>query len=219
MRISKRIRRLVFIFVLLFFLFQGVFLVGRINEQIIPQVQQMAKAEASNAATQIIRKAVSTIEVNPSECIRLAKDESGEITEVRYDTFQLNQILSDCLGAAQLSLDAAAEGKEDPNTRMIYYDRGVIYSVHLGYFTGIALFSQMGPQIDVHMRVLNICSGNIEVKSTPYGINSTLLEIDLVIHTELLVVTPFLMTETPVECRIPMVIQIVQGKLPDYLLN
>ncbi len=221
MRISKRKSvRIVFVMTILaFFGMQAVLLIKGINEKIFPQVEQMAKAEASNAATQIILRAVNTIEVNPSECFRLTRDEQGEITDVSYDTFQLNQILSDCLSAAQSSLNAASLGEIDPNTRMIYYDRGVIYSVHLGYFTGIALFSQMGPQIDVHMQVLGFCNGKIEVKSTPYGINSTLVEIDLLMNTELLVITPFLLSQAPVEVRIPLVIQIVHGKLPEYLLD
>lgn len=205
--------------ILVFFVVHAVWLVRDINEKMLPQIEQMARAEASNAATQIILRAVNTIEVNPSECFRLMRDEQGEITDVSYDTLQLNQILSDCLAAAQSSLTAAAQGEMDPHTRMIYYDRGVIYSVHLGYFTGIALFSQLGPQIDVHMQVLGFCNGEIQVKSTPYGINSTLLEIDLILTTELLVMTPFLLVQEPVEVKIPLVIQIVHGKLPEYLLD
>ena len=53
--------------ILAFFGMQAVLLIKGINEKIFPQVEQMAKAEASNAATQIILRAVNTIEVNPSE--------------------------------------------------------------------------------------------------------------------------------------------------------
>ena len=204
---------------LIYFIVQGCVLVLKVNEKLYPQVKQMAVIEASNAASMVIKKAVSTIELHPDECMELTRDETGDIIEINYNTTRMNQIMSDCLGAAQSSLDAASSGKMDPNTHMIYYDGGIIYSVHAGYFTGIALLSQVGPQIDVHMKIVSACSGELQVKSTPYGINCTLLEIDLVITTQLLVLTPFLMTQTPVECRIPLVIQIVQGKIPDYIIN
>lgn len=216
---AKVIKRIVIFFIVLGFLGQACLLVLRINDKIYPQVEEMARVEAANAATQIIKRSVSTIEVNPSECMSFLRDEEGNIIEVNYNTYTMNQILSECLHVAETSLDAASSGQMDPNTKMICYDKGVIYSVNLGYFTGIALFSRIGPQVDIHMEVMNSCSGEIEVNSSPYGINSTLIQIDLIITTQLLVVTPFLMTQAPIECRIPLVIQIVQGKLPDYIMD
>ena len=220
MRSSKRlIRRIVLLSLIVFFVFQAVSLIISINDKILPQVKEMARIEASNAATQIIKRSISTIHIEPSECMSFMRDEDGNIIEVNYHTQIMNQILSDCLMAAQTSLDAASKGHVDPNTKMLYYDGGVIYSVHAGYFTGIALFSKLGPQIELHMEVMNACSGVIEVKNTPYGMNSTLIEIELVLTTQLLVVTPFLMTQAHVECRIPLVILLVQGKLPDYYMD
>ena len=216
---KRNVRKILLTSLLIYFVVQSCLMVLKINEKLYPQVKQMAVIEASNAASMVIRKAVSTIDIQPSECMELTRDETGEIIEINYNTTRMNQIMSECLHVAQSSLDAASNGQMDPNTHLIYYDGGVIYSVHAGYFTGIALFSQFGPKIDVHMKIVSACSGEIQVKSTPYGINCTLLEIDLLITTQMLVVTPFLMTQTPVECRIPLVIQIVQGKIPDYIIN
>lgn len=221
MRFFKRrtIRKGLIVLFLAGIIFQCASMVVNLNDSLLPQVEQMAKAEASNAASQIIKRAVASIEIDPSECMQFGRDEAGSITEVIYNTAMMNQILSECLDAAQSSLSAASAGVEDPNTNIIYYDGGVIYSVHLGYFTGIAVLSQMGPNIEVHMKVVNSCSGEIQVTSTPYGINCTLIQIDVVITTQMLVVTPFLLTQAPVECRFPIVIQIVQGKVPDMIMD
>ena len=216
---KRKVRRILLTCLLVYFVVQGCWLVLKINEKLYPQVKEMAIIEASNAASMVIRKAVATIDIQPSECMELTRDETGEIIEINYNTTKMNQIMSECLSVAQSSLDAASNGQLDPNTHLVYYDGGVIYSVHAGYFTGIALLSQVGPKIDVHMKIVSACTGEILVESTPYGINCTLLEIDLLITTQMLVVTPFLMTQTPVECRIPLVIQIVQGKIPNYIIN
>ncbi|MBR5208165.1 MAG: hypothetical protein IKV65_06660, partial [Erysipelotrichaceae bacterium] len=88
----------------------------KVNEKLYPQVKQMAVIEASNAASMVIKKAVSTIELHSDECMELTRDETGDIIEINYNTTKMNQIMSDCLEAAQSSLDAASSGKMDPNT-------------------------------------------------------------------------------------------------------
>ena len=216
---KKTVRRVLLTGLVLYFIFQSCFLVLKVNDKLYPQVKQMAIIEATNAASMVIKKAISTIDISAKDCMELSYDETGEIIEINYNTTRMNQIMAECLSAAQNSLDAASSGKVDPNTHMIYYDGGIIYSVQAGYFTGLALLSQVGPRIDVHMKLVSACNGELQVRSTPYGINCTLLEIDLIITTQMLVLTPFLMTQTPIECHIPLVIQIVQGKIPDYIIN
>ena len=58
---AKVIKRIVIFFIVLGFLGQACLLVLRINDKIYPQIEQMARVEAANAATQIIKRSVSTI--------------------------------------------------------------------------------------------------------------------------------------------------------------
>ncbi len=190
-----------------------------INNQIKPQVQSIAKVEASNAATNVIIQSINSLQIDTTDLVYLTYDESGKVIGINYNTMKLNQILATGLEASAQSLAAISNGEEDPNTHIVYYDRGIIHSIPLGYFSGIAIFAQMGPSIDVHLKVLHTNYGEIQVTTTPYGINSTVVQIDLMLQTQLTVITPFLVETMPIECRIPLVIQVAPGELPSMLFE
>ena len=69
------------------------------------------------------------------------------------------------------------------------------------------------------MRAVNSLVGQIDAVSTAYGINSTLLEIDLKISVEMLVISPFLLDPQQIEVKIPLVMQIVQGQIPQLMVG
>lgn len=202
-----------FFFVLILF---GIY---RINEDIKPQIALIASAEASNAASRVVQHSIETIQLDTQDLIHCLYDDNNKVIGISYNTEKLNMILNQGLDAASLSLEAASLGKKDPNTDILYYDEGIIYSIHLGYFTHIALFSELGPKINVRFRIMHTSSGEIQVSTTPYGINSNLVKIEMVILSEMLVITPFLMNTEEVECRIPLVIQVIQGDIPQMMLE
>lgn len=208
------------IFLLSFALFALLLLAAyRINEDIQPQIAGIASAEASNAASKVVQHSIEAIQLDTQDLISCLYDENKKVIGINYNTEKLNMILNQGLDAASSSLEAASLGKKDPNTDILYYDSGIIYSIHLGYFTHIALFSELGPKINVRFRIMHTSSGEIQVTATPYGINSTLVKIEMVILTEMLVITPFLMNTETMECRIPLVIQVIQGDIPQMMLE
>lgn len=191
----------------------------RINEDIRPQIASIASAEANNAASKVVQHSIESIQFDTQDLIHCLYDDQQKVIGISYNTEKLNMILNQGLDAASTSLEAASLGQTDPNTHVLYYDSGIIYSIHLGYFTHIALFSEMGPKINVRFRIMHTSSGEIQVTTTPYGINSTLVKIEMVILTEMLVITPFLMNTETMECRIPLVIQVIQGDIPQMMLE
>lgn len=213
-----KIKRIVILF-LIPALLLPLWAIYSINEQIRPQVASISMVEANNAASKVVQKAISALALDTSDLISCQFDEKGQVISLTYNTEKLNQILNTGLDAATESLTAAAMGIKDPNTDVLYYDKGIIYSIHLGYFTGLAIFADLGPKINVRLKVMHACSGQIQVTTTPYGVNSTLIQIDLLILTDMVVITPFLMNTVPMECRIPLVIQLVQGEVPQMMLK
>lgn len=195
------------------------FMIISFNQMIQPQIASIAKVEANNASSKVVQRAIEALNLDTSNLVSLIQGKENEIIGLSYNTEKLNQILNQGLEAATESLLAATKGKEDPNTHMLYYDKGIIYSIPVGYFTGIALFSELGPKIEVRLKVMHASSGEIQVTTSPYGINNTLLKIELLIITEMVVVTPLLIETMPMECRIPLVIQMIHGEVPQMMLE
>ena len=186
---------------------------SQINALLKPHVEKVAASEVRNAASAVIKRAVDSLQLETE------RDTQGNITDIIYDTQQMNELMSRSLDAAQESLNAAAEGETDPHTHLVYYDKGIIYSLPVGMLTGSVLLANLGPSIDIRMRAVNSLVGQIDAVSTAYGINSTLLEIDLKISVEMLVISPFLLDPQQIEVKIPLVMQIVQGQIPQLMVG
>ena len=192
---------------------------SQINALLKPHVEKVAASEVRNAASAVIKRAVDSLQLETGDLIRIERDTQGNITDIIYDTQQMNDLMSRSLDAAQESLNAAAEGETDPHTHLVYYDKGIIYSLPVGMLTGSVLLANLGPSIDIRMRAVNSLVGQIDAVSTAYGINSTLLEIDLKISVEMLVISPFLLDPQQIEVKIPLVMQNVQGQIPQLMVG
>lgn len=215
---TDRAKQLIFLAAVVgLFLYGGNQALLRLNQALRPHVEKIAFSEVRNAATQVIRQAVGELDLDPQQLIHISRDSSGAITEIQYDTGQLNALMSESLAAAQASLNAAEQGEEDPHTRMVYYDKGIIYSMPLGMLTGSALLAGVGPEMELRMRAVNSLTGQIEARSSAYGLNSTLLQIDMTLSVEMLVISPLLLDSLQVDVRIPLVVQIIQGQIPSLM--
>ena len=184
---------------------------SQINALLKPHVEKVAASEVRNAASAVIKRAVDSLQLETEDLIRIERDTQGNITDIIYDTQQMNELMSRSLDAAQESLNAAAEGETDPHTHLV--------SLPVGMLTGSVLLANLGPSIDIRMRAVNSLVGQIDAVSTAYGINSTLLEIDLKISVEMLVISPFLLDPQQIEVKIPLVMQIVQGQIPQLMVG
>ncbi len=216
----KKIKRRCTVLIIIFVLFGSFFaILFEMNKVIMPIVKAVGETEARNAATNVVKKAVSTVDIDSSELYEYDYDPNGKIVGINYNTLELNRILADCLNVAEMSLHAASQGVKDPNTHVVYYEQGIIYTLSLGNFINIAMLSDYGPKINIYMKVIHTLFGEIVTTTTPYGVNCTLMTIEIVIKTDMLVMSPFIMNQTPFECRIPLVIQIIQGEIPNMMLS
>lgn len=217
---TKLVRRwvLLVLCIAIIFLF-GNFTLRAMNRLIKPHVQAIASGEVRNAAGQIVKKSIAALELDTNNLIHIIRDSQGNVQNVDYNTTRLNQLLVNALDAAKLSLNAAVQGEKDPYTDIIYYDEGIIYSLPLGMLTGQALLANIGPSIDIRMKTVSSLTGQIKASSSAYGLNNTLLEIDIVMQVEMLVVSPFLLQSQVVEVVIPLVIQLIQGQVPQLMTS
>ena len=91
-------------------------------------------------------------------------------------------------------------------------------TVHVpaGYLSHIFFLYDKGPKIRVRMRMLNDVTGEIKTESKPYGINNTMIKISLVVKVNAQVITFLSTSELETKTEIPLVVQIVNGQVPDF---
>ena len=165
------------------------------NMYMEPQLQAIAKQHTGFAINNIVKEVLADIE---------------------YDSYKLNQLLYSALNTIDKSLLAAQDGKKDPTTKDVFYEDGVLYEVPAGYLSHIFFLYDKGPKIRVRMRMLNDVTGEIKTESKPYGINNTMIKISLVVKVNAQVITFLSTSELETKTEIPLVVQIVNGQVPDF---
>ena len=184
------------------------------NTYMEPQLQAIAKQHTGFAINNIVKEVLADIEYDTDALFKINRTKNGDITSI--DSYKLNQLLYSALNTIDKSLLAAQDGKKDPTTKDVFYEDGVLYEVPAGYLSHIFFLYDKGPKIRVRMRMLNDVTGEIKTESKPYGINNTMIKISLVVKVNAQVITFLSTSELETKTEIPLVVQIVNGQVPDF---
>lgn len=186
------------------------------NHYIEPQLLAVAKQHTGFAINNIVKEVLADMEYETADLYQIEKNNSDEITDITFDSRKLNELLYSSLNTIDESLLAAQDGKADPTTKNVFYEDGILYQVPIGYLTRLFFLYDKGPTLDVHMKVLNDVTGDIKTDIESYGMNSAMVKISLVIRVDAKVITFVSASELQNECEIPLVLQVVNGKVPSY---
>ena len=119
------------------------------------------------------------------------KDE--EVNQVLINTAQINKILSEVNKTLNINIKSL-------NNETIALPLTIIF--------GETLFSTIGPNI------------NLKIEGTQSApSNNSLFEIYILVKLKVETIIPLRNSETDVECKIPLVVQILQGNVPRYYYN
>lgn len=184
------------------------------NRWIEPQLQVIARQQSSIALNNITTRILASMTYDSSALVRIERDEQGYITTLDMDTNALNELLYEMLRTVDASLEAAQEGENDPTLDQTLYENGVIYQLPLGYLTHLPFLSSVGPKIDIRFRMMNDVSGHFQLNCEPYGLNNTLLRLDLVIELKAEVLTVLSISEYAHTIHLPIVMEIIHGQVP-----
>ncbi|NBK98138.1 MAG: sporulation protein YunB [Erysipelotrichia bacterium] len=181
-----------------------------------PQLMALAVQKSNDAISMLAQKVLGQLNYDASELIIYRYNDQHEVIGVEYDTKKLNDILYGALDIVDNSLEAAENGEVDPLLKEVLFDDGVIYEIPIGYLSGIAFLENYGYRFKVTIRMLHYTDGDLEVKSEPYGINNSLITINLNLNIHAKAITAIAKQDISFTETIPLVVQVIQGDIPAY---
>lgn len=187
------------------------------NKKIEPQLQAVSKQHAGFAINNIVKQVLKEVAYDADSLYDIEKDTQGNIVQIQFDTQQMNTLLYQALQTIDASLLAAQDGIQDPTTKQVFYEEGVLYEIPLGYFTNLFFLYSKGPKLKVKIKMMNDVTGEIKTSVEPYGINSSLLKITLILQIDAQVLTLVSSSHLHDENEIPLVIQVISGNVPNYV--
>lgn len=199
----KKIIVCVFIFVFICFIALGIkFVNGYFSDRIEVYINNKGTLYTQSYLEEAIRESVvNNLDIDSMYYIS-KKDE--EVNQVLISTSKINQILSEVNKTLNINLKRL-------NNETI--------SIPIGIVFGDAIFSQVGPNIN--LKIMPVGSFTCDVMSDvkEYGINNSLFEIYIKVALKIETLIPLRNSEADVICKIPLVIQILQGNVPRYYYN
>lgn len=181
-----------------------------------PQLMALAVQKTNDVISMLTQKVLSQMDYNAGELIIYRYNNENDVIAVEYDTKKLNEILYNALDIVDNSLEAAEKGDIDPILREVLLDDGIVYEIPLGYLSGIAFLENYGYRFEVTMRLLHYVNGKLEVKSEPYGINNSLISVNLHLNIQAEAITAIANQKITFTETIPLIVQAVQGNVPAY---
>lgn len=133
-------------------------------------------------------------------------DEKGKVSYAYLDVQILNYLRSNI---AEYILKCINEINEGEDFKSI--------ELPLGYFFGRNYFLTNGIKVPIHLEVIGYQDVFIEKKINTLGLNTTILEINLVVELNIRSVIPFQTDIINSKSSIPLALEILNNDIPYYL--
>lgn len=234
LKLKKRKKRSVLTTVVVIFiliLISSFLFINFFSKKASPILFSYAESETRKLTTLIINKAVtkqiaSNMEVD--DLFDIVKNNDNEIQLVTFNSINVTKMLNAITSLVQLNLKAIEEGNIDllelPEDTLSSYDKdklkeGIIYEIPIGVITSSTFLSNIGPKIPVKLHLIGDVVTGVESKVSEYGINNALLEVGINVKVTSKINLPFISKDVEVSTTVPIVMKIIQGKIPNMYLD
>lgn len=219
------------LYILLVAFIMACFVIYYFNKLLSPALVESASITVEKITSVIVSNCVKKYLIEESADMNLVdiiRDSDGSVQFIRYNTNNVNKISMDISDLVLEDFNYLALGEFEkidfvlPNITEKYYTEisdGIIFGISIGNIFNNNFLANVGPRIPLKMNL----NGNVDVEIkneiTEYGMNNALMEIYIEIKVRPVIVMPFLSEEISVVNKVPLVTEIIQGKIPDSYLG
>lgn len=188
-----------------------------INTEIVPPLEVYAENEVKKISSLIISDAVESISFSEEETMSFFNtltNKSDEVISVDFNTAKINKSLVKLNKAVYKDLKSFENGRYKLEDTEIETE-DLIYKIPLGYITGNYTLSNIGPKVPLKAKVIGSVVSNIKTEVSSYGINNSLLKVYIDVTVNMRFMLPLISKDVLVNNSIPLVVKIIQGKIPN----
>ena len=199
----KRKQKIVKIFIIMIIAFSTVKIV---LDAISPIFEALCEDKAKSIATIISNNEATNVMKDHTydELFTIEKDNDGNITMIKSNVIQINEIISDVAVKIQNSINE--RGKEN-------------IKITIGSFTGSKLLSGRGPGIPIKISSIGNVETDLRSEFSAQGINQTLHRVYLQVDCEVSILTPYNTISEKVSNQVLLIENVIVGKIPNTYYN
>ena len=175
-------------------------------DAISPIFNALCEDKAKSIATIISNNEATNVMKDHTydELFTIEKDNDGNITMIKSNVIQINEIISDVAVKIQNSINE--RGKEN-------------IKITIGSFTGSKLLSGRGPGIPIKISSIGNVETDLRSEFSAQGINQTLHRVYLQVDCEVSILTPYNTISEKVSNQVLLIENVIVGKIPNTYYN
>ncbi len=221
-------KRLIIVLILIVvFVIGSVSWLGRIIEK---RMIEYVRAEVIKVSKVLIRDILNDqvlLDSDIEQLFKVVKNDDGTIELIDFDTVKVNMLLGNINQRVFERFLDFEHGRDSLiYSSSIFFSQysigsqhGLSLNVPLGIIFSNPIIVSMGPKIPVKLILSGQVESDIVTSIKQYGINNVLLQIEVEIKVREQIVLPFSSEYVDISLKIPLVIELINGKVPENFFN
>lgn len=199
-----------------------IYVLNFFSKKAIPIFLDYSELEVKRIASLIINNSVingigSNITIDDLFVIK--EDNNGNIISMDVNPSKTNELLVKAGKILEQNFKYLENGEIDKlkiEGININNKKGIIHEIPSGIVFDNVFLNNLLPKIPVRLNLVGTIFSKLTTDVESYGINNAIFKVNIFVSTELRVVLPFTSKNTKLEATIPIIIKIIEGKVPSY---
>lgn len=166
------------------------------------------------------------VTLDHQELIKINRN-GDEIATINFNTSYASSIGAKMVNKLDELFVAIEEGTYKKTDNSFYQRRfqkmsdegGVIASIPIGALTQNPFLAGVGPKIKLKYETISAITCSVEKDVKSYGVNHVMVSLKLVIKIKMMVLLPFYNEEFNKDYDYPLVMEIIEGEVPNWYQN
>lgn len=197
-----------------------------LSVNLTPILKKIADKEIDRFCQMVINNTPFPDEFNHQELIGIER-RNGEISTINFNTNYASEIGSKIVEKLDEIFISLEEGKYKKTDNSFYQRKlaeisdsgGVIATIPLGVVTKNPFLANLGPKIKVRYKSITAITSSVNKEIKSYGVNHIMVSLTLQIKVKMMVILPFYNDEFNKKYDYPLMIEIIEGDVPNWYQN
>lgn len=193
---------------------------------ITPILKTIASKEIDRFCQMIINNTPFPEALDHEELIRINRN-GDEISTINFNTSYASSVGTKVVNELDEIFVSIEEGVYKKTNNSFYQrkleqisnDGGVIASVPIGMLTNNPFLAGTGPKIKIRYKTISAITNSVNKEIKSYGVNHMMVSLTLTIKIKMMVMLPFYNEEFNKSYEYPLVIEIIEGEVPNWYQN
>ena len=197
-----------------------------LSVNITPALKKIADKEINRFCQMVINNTPFPVTLDHQELIKINRN-GDEIATINFNTSYASSIGAKMVNKLDELFVAIEEGTYKKTDNPFYQRRfqkmsdegGVIASIPIGALTQNPFLAGVGPKIKLKYETISAITCSVEKDVKSYGVNHVMVSLKLVIKIKMMVLLPFYNEEFNKDYDYPLVMEIIEGEVPNWYQN